>query len=96
MLTFKKHVWFTSLLLGMVAAVIVTTPAEARKSKTAIRIDMQAKASLNKLLKSIKDARNLKKNAKAILVFPTILKGELYTIIRNTAKNNLTLLPFRV
>ena len=52
MLNFKKHVWFTSLLIGMVAALIVTTPAEARKSETAVKIDRQAKAALNKLYKS--------------------------------------------
>jgi lipid-binding SYLF domain-containing protein len=75
MLTFKKHVWFTSLLLGMVAAVIVTTPAEAGKSKTAIRIDMEAKAALNKLYKSNPGARRLGAKATAILVFPTILKA---------------------
>jgi lipid-binding SYLF domain-containing protein len=75
MITIKKHVWLTSLLLGMVAAVMFITPAQARKSKTAIRIDMQAEASLAKLLKSNKDARNLKKNARAILVFPNILKA---------------------
>jgi lipid-binding SYLF domain-containing protein len=75
MITIKKYVWLTSLLLGMVAAAISVTPAQAGKSKTAITIDRQAKASLNKLLKSNKDARNLKKNAKAILVFPNILKA---------------------
>jgi arylsulfatase len=33
MFTIKKNVWFTSLLLGMVAAVILITPAQAAKSK---------------------------------------------------------------
>jgi lipid-binding SYLF domain-containing protein len=75
MLTFKKHVWFTSLLIGIVAAVIVAAPAEARKSKTAIRIDMQAKAALNKLYKSTPAAKRLGAKATAILVFPTILKA---------------------
>ena len=33
MFAIKKHVWFTSLLLGMVAAVILINPAQAAKSK---------------------------------------------------------------
>ena len=48
---------------------------QAAKSSTAYKIDRDAKSSLNKLLQSNKDARNLKKNAAAILVFPSILKA---------------------
>ncbi len=75
MFTTKKYAWFTSLLLGMVAAVILITPAQARKSKDAIRIEKKVDVALNKLLRSNKDARNLLKNAKAVLVFPNILKA---------------------
>ena len=75
MFTTKKYAWFTSLLLGMVAAVILITPAQARKSKDAIRIENKVDVALNKLLRSNKDARNLLKNAKAVLVFPNILKA---------------------
>jgi len=75
MLSFKKNLWFTLVLIGMVAALIVTTPVEARKSKTAIRIDMEAKAALKKLYKSIPAARRIGAKATAILVFPSILKA---------------------
>jgi lipid-binding SYLF domain-containing protein len=75
MITVKKHVWLTSLLLGMVAAVMLATPAQAGKSKQAIRIENDSRASLNKLLASNKDARNLQKNATAILVFPRVVKA---------------------
>ncbi len=75
MITIKKHVWFTSLLLGMVAAVLLVTPAQAGKSKAATSIDKKANVALNKLLQSNKDARNLQKNATAILVFPRVVKA---------------------
>jgi lipid-binding SYLF domain-containing protein len=75
MFTFKKQVLFTSLLLGMFAAVIVTTPAEAGKSKTATRIDMEAKAALKKLYKANPAAKRIGAKATAILVFPTIVKA---------------------
>jgi lipid-binding SYLF domain-containing protein len=59
----------------MVAALILITPAQARKSKDAIRIEKKVDVALNKLLRSNKDARNLLKNAKSVLVFPNILKA---------------------
>ena len=75
MFTIKKHVWLTSLLLGIVVAVILITPAQARKSKDAIRIEKKVDVALNKLLRSNRDARKLFKQAVAILVFPDILKA---------------------
>ena len=75
MFTSKKHVWLTSLLLGIVVTVILITHAQARKSKDAIRIEKKVDVALNKLLRSNKDARNLFKQAVAILVFPDILKA---------------------
>ena len=75
MFVIKTHVWLTSLLLGMVVSVLLVAPAQARKSKDAIRIEMKVDAALNKLLRSNKDARNLLKNAKSVLVFPSILKA---------------------
>lgn len=75
MLTIKKHVWLMSLLIGMAATVLLTTPAQAQKSKAAIRIDQQVDAALKKLYKSSPAARRLQKNATAILVFPTIVKA---------------------
>ncbi|MEE9221853.1 MAG: lipid-binding SYLF domain-containing protein [Nitrosomonadaceae bacterium] len=75
MFTIKKHVWLMALLLGTPAAITLIPPVQAAKSSTAYKIDRDAKSSLNKLLQSNKDARNLKKNAKAILVFPSILKA---------------------
>ena len=75
MFTIKKHVWLTSLLLGIVVAVILASPAQARKSKDAIRIEKKVDVALNKLLRSNRDARKLFKQAVAILVFPDILKA---------------------
>jgi len=75
MITIKKHVWLTSLLLGMVAAVILVTPAQAGKSKRAIELDSQAKASLVKLYAENAKARHLRTKAKAILTFPSMVKA---------------------
>ncbi len=61
--------------LALVFLVTFSLPAQAGKSKAAISIDKKANVALNKLIRSNKDARNLKKNARAILVFPTILKA---------------------
>jgi len=74
MITIKKHVWLTSLLLGMVAAVILVTPAQAGKSKEAIELDNQAKASLEKLYAANAKARHLRTKATAILTFPSVIK----------------------
>ena len=74
MITIKKHVWFTSLLLGMVAAVMLATPAQAGKSKQAIELENQAKASLGKLYAGHAKARDLRTRAKAVLTFPSVIK----------------------
>ena len=62
------------LAIFVTLAACQSTPT-SYKSSAAYQIDKEAKASLNKLLQSNKDARNLKKNARAILVFPNILKA---------------------
>ncbi len=66
-----------AVLFPLALAFLVTfsLPAQAGKSKAAISIDKKANVALNKLLRSNKEARNLKKNATAILVFPTVLKA---------------------
>ncbi len=74
MITIKKHVWFTSLLLGMVAAVMLATPAQAGKSKRVIELESQAKASLGKLYATNKKARHVRTKAKAVLTFPSVIK----------------------
>jgi lipid-binding SYLF domain-containing protein len=74
MITIKKHVWFTSLLLGMVAAVMLATPAQADKSKEAIEYENQAKAALAKLYAENGGARHLRTKAKAVLTFPRVIK----------------------
>ena len=75
MITIKKHVWLTSLLLGMVAAVILVTPAQAGKSKDTIELESQAKDSLEKLYAENAKARHLRTKAKAILTFPSMVKA---------------------
>jgi len=75
MITIKKHVWLTSLLLGMVAAVILVTPAQAGKSKNTIELESQAKASLEKLYAENAKARHLRTKARAILTFPSMVKA---------------------
>ncbi len=73
-----KHFGMTCSILAVsvaLTAVALITPVQAAKSSQAIQIDREAKSSLNKFLQSNKDARNLKKNAVAILVFPNILKA---------------------
>jgi len=74
MITIKKHVWLTSLLLGMVVAVMLATPAQAGKSKEAIELEGQAKASLAKLYAGHAKARDLRTRAKAVLTFPSVIK----------------------
>ncbi len=74
MITVKKHVWLTSLLLGMVAAVMLATPAQAGKSKRVIELEGQAKASLDALYAANKKARHVRTKAKAVLTFPTMIK----------------------
>ncbi len=74
MITIKKHVWLTSLLLGMVAAVMLATPAQAGKSKEAIELEGHAKASLAKLYAANGKARHVRTKAKAVLTFPSVIK----------------------
>jgi len=74
MIAIKKHVWLTSLLLGMVAAVMLATPAQAGKSKQTIELENQAKASLAKLYAANGGARHLRTKAKAVLTFPSVIK----------------------
>jgi lipid-binding SYLF domain-containing protein len=74
MITTKKHLRLTSLLLGMVAAVILAIPAQAGKSKEAIRYEAQAKAALEKLYTENGAARHLRTRAKAVLTFPRVIK----------------------
>ena len=62
------------LAIFVTLAACQSTPSRY-KSSEAYEIDRKAKASLHKLPQSNKDARNLQKNATAILVFPSILKA---------------------
>jgi len=70
----RKFGMTCSVLAVFVALAACSSPTKY-KSSAAYQIDKEAKASLNKLLQSNKDARNLKKNAVAILVFPKIYKA---------------------
>ena len=70
----KKHVRLTSLLLGMVAAVVLVTPAQASKSREALELERQARVAMTKLYAENGAARHLKTKAKAILTFPRVIK----------------------
>ena len=70
----KKHVRLTSLLLGMVAAVVLVTPAQAGKSREALELERQARVAMTKLYADNGAARHLKTRAKAILTFPRVIK----------------------
>jgi len=70
----RKFGMTCSVLAVFVALAACSSPTKY-KSSAAYEIDREAKVSLNKLLQSNKDARNLKKNVKAILVFPKIYKA---------------------
>ncbi len=65
----------TCTILAIFVTLAACSSPTKYKSSAAYAIDKEAKSSLNKLLQSNKDARNLKKNAKAILVFPKIYKA---------------------
>ena len=71
----RKFGMTCSILAILVTLAACQSAPTSYKSSKAYAIDREAKASLNKLLQSNKDARNLKKNAVAILVFPTIYKA---------------------
>ena len=64
-----------SLLAIFVTLAACQSTATSYKSSEAWKIERESKASLNKLLQSNEHARNLQKNATAILVFPSILKA---------------------
>jgi len=70
-----KHFGMTCSILVVFIALTACSSPTKYKSSAAYAIDKEAKSSLNKLLQSNKDARNLKKNAVAILVFPKIYKA---------------------
>ena len=70
----RKFGMTCSVLAVFVALAACSSPTKY-KSSAAYEIDREAKVSLNKLLQSNKDARNLKKNAVAILVFPRVVKA---------------------
>ncbi|TDI82218.1 MAG: twin-arginine translocation pathway signal protein [Betaproteobacteria bacterium] len=71
----RKFGMTCSILAIFVTLAACQSAPTSYKSSKAYAIDREAKASLNKLLQSNKDARNLKKNAVAILVFPKIYKA---------------------
>jgi lipid-binding SYLF domain-containing protein len=74
MITIKKNVGLTSLLLGMVTALILVAPAQAGKSKEEMELERQARVALTKLYADNGAARHLKTRAKAILTFPSVIK----------------------
>ena len=71
----RKFGMTCSILAIFVALSACQSAPTSYKGSVAYRIDKDSRASLHKLLASNKDARNLKKNARAILVFPNILKA---------------------
>jgi len=71
----RKFGMTCSILVVFIALAACQSTPTSYKSSKAYVIDKDAKSSLNKLLQSNKDARNLKKNAVAILVFPKIYKA---------------------
>ena len=71
----RKFAMTCSILAIFVTLAACQSAPTSYKSSKAYAIDKEAKSSLNKLLRSNKDARNLKKNAVAILVFPKIYKA---------------------
>ena len=74
MITIKKKVGLTSLLLGIVTALILVAPAQAGKSKEAMELERQVRVAMTKLYADNGAARHLKTRAKAILTFPSVIK----------------------
>jgi len=71
----RKFGMTCSILAIFVALSACQSAPTSYKGSVAYRIDRDSRASLQQLLAKNKDARNLKKNARAILVFPNILKA---------------------
>jgi len=71
----RKFGMTCSILAIFVALSACQSTPTSYKGSVADQIDRDSKASLNKLIRSNKDARNLQKNATAILVFPRVVKA---------------------
>ncbi len=65
----------TSILAIFISLSACQSAPTSYKGSVAYKIDKDSRASLQHLLAKNQDARNLKKNAIAILVFPNILKA---------------------
>jgi len=65
----------TSILAIFILLSACQSAPTSYKGSVAYKIDKDSRTSLQHLIAKNKDARNLKKNAKAILVFPNILKA---------------------
>ncbi len=65
----------TSILAIFISLSACQSAPTSYKGSVAYKIDKDSRTSLQHLLAKNKDARNLKKNARAILVFPNILKA---------------------
>ncbi|HEY6974249.1 MAG TPA: hypothetical protein VI359_08085, partial [Nitrospiraceae bacterium] len=68
----KLNVLLLSLALGFS---LQSSIASAGKSAEATQIDREADAALKKLLEDTPEAEMFRKEAKGILVFPSIVKG---------------------
>ncbi len=65
----------TSILTIFILLSACQSAPTSYKGSVAYKIDKDSRTSLQHLIAKNKDARNLKKNARAILVFPNILKA---------------------
>ena len=65
----------TSILAIFILLSACQSAPTSYKGSVAYKIDKDSRTSLQHLIAKNKDARNLKKNARAILVFPNILKA---------------------
>ena len=73
MLAFRRM--GTSLV--MAAALLLAGAPSLAAAASAAEIDREATAALNKLYRQVPGAKELAKRAKAILIFPSVVKGGL-------------------
>lgn len=71
-----KHGWMSLILAGTLALGMTTAPAPALAASAAA-IDNEVSAALANLYREVPAAKQLSRKAKAILVFPAIVKGGL-------------------
>ena len=70
------HIALRSVLMGLVAALLcLAAPAEEARAASAQQIDADVDAALHPFYREVGGARELVRDAAAVLVFPSVVKA---------------------